>query len=121
MLLYVFLGYKRSKDILHAYTPIAQEPAKAWMMYNPLLDFFYALFPWYMLRSLDIPRGKKILICTSMSFGVLAGLCGITRAVFFMTWKLGGKLDNLLTVVLYTWEKGIFFVALSIPVLLPPF
>lgn len=36
-----------------------------------LVDIFYASFPWYLIRGLNMPKREKILIGTSMSFGYM--------------------------------------------------
>ncbi|KAI1772200.1 hypothetical protein F4818DRAFT_454079 [Hypoxylon cercidicola] len=46
-----------------------------------LVDFFFAVFPWFLLWKLRMNRQEKILILTSMSFGVIAGACGIKRSL----------------------------------------
>lgn len=36
-----------------------------------LTDFWYAVFPWYMLRGIQMPQREKLLIQISLSLGVL--------------------------------------------------
>lgn len=45
------------------------------------LDFWYAGFPWYLVRRLNMSRRDKVVISASMSLGVIAGGCGVKRAM----------------------------------------
>jgi hypothetical protein len=35
------------------------------------MDFFLALFPWFVLWNLNIKRKERITICVSLSLGIM--------------------------------------------------
>ncbi|KAI9694028.1 MAG: hypothetical protein M1822_003299 [Bathelium mastoideum] len=47
--------------------------------WSAAMDFFLALFPWYILRNLNMKRKERIVICSSLSLGIFAGICGVIR------------------------------------------
>ncbi|KAF2237518.1 hypothetical protein EV356DRAFT_529846 [Viridothelium virens] len=47
--------------------------------WSAAMDFFLALFPWYVLRNLNMKRRERITICASLSLGIFAGTCGVIR------------------------------------------
>lgn len=40
-------------------------------MYNIIMDFVFASFPWLITRSLNINRVEKIGLCAAMSLGMV--------------------------------------------------
>lgn len=47
--------------------------------WSAAMDFFLAIFPWFVLWDLNMKRREKITVCLSLSLGVFAGVCGIIR------------------------------------------
>lgn len=43
------------------------------------MDFFLAIFPWFVLWELNMKRREKITVCLSLSLGIFAGVCGVIR------------------------------------------
>jgi hypothetical protein len=44
-------------------------------------DIIYAGLPWIALWNLQMNKNTKIVICSAMSLGFFAGICGIVRAI----------------------------------------
>ncbi|KAK7427020.1 hypothetical protein QQZ08_006447 [Neonectria magnoliae] len=85
-----------------------------------VVDFFFAIFPWIFIWGLNMKYKEKITIAGSMSFGVIAGVCGIVRTYEVAT----GFTENytLDTVPLIIWsaaEMAITLVCVGIPILRP--
>ncbi|KAK2039925.1 hypothetical protein LZ31DRAFT_558360 [Colletotrichum somersetense] len=91
--------------------------AGAWSV---VVDFWYALTPWAVLWKIQMPKREKLLINISMSLGVIAGACGIKRAL---------ELHNLAspnftkdTVQLIIWhacELAVTMICIGVPVCRP--
>lgn len=47
--------------------------------WSAAMDFFLAIFPWFVLWDLNMKRREKITVCVSLSLGVFAGVCGVIR------------------------------------------
>lgn len=43
----------------------------AQLVYNIIMDFVFAAFPWWITRSLEMRRVEKIGLCVTMSLGML--------------------------------------------------
>ncbi|KAF4978073.1 hypothetical protein FZEAL_5499 [Fusarium zealandicum] len=83
-------------------------------------DFFFAIFPWIFIWSLNMKYKEKITIAGSMSFGIIAGVCGIVRTYEVAT----GFTENytLDTVPLIIWsaaEMAVTLMCIGIPILRP--
>ncbi|KAJ5887854.1 hypothetical protein N7495_007895 [Penicillium taxi] len=48
-------------------------------VWSALMDFVLAIFPWVALWKINMKPKEKISICTSLSLGIFAGICGIIR------------------------------------------
>ncbi|OHW92146.1 hypothetical protein CSPAE12_09156 [Colletotrichum incanum] len=86
--------------------------AGAWSV---VVDFWYAITPWALLWNVQMPRREKLLINVSMSLGVIAGACGIKRAL---------ELKNLASMNFTIWhacELAVTMVCIGIPVCRPLF
>ncbi|CAM1502522.1 Fc.00g045060.m01.CDS01 [Cosmosporella sp. VM-42] len=84
------------------------------------VDFFFAIFPWVFIWGLNMKRKEKITIAGSMSFGVVAGVCGIVRTVEVATGFTANYTED--TVGLIIWsaaEMAVTLVCVGIPVLRP--
>ncbi|KAI1841433.1 hypothetical protein JX266_012362 [Neoarthrinium moseri] len=51
------------------------------VLYSSLMDFTLALFPWKILWHTDMKNREKVGLGIAMSFGVLAGIIAVKRAV----------------------------------------
>ncbi|KAF2848625.1 hypothetical protein T440DRAFT_480693 [Plenodomus tracheiphilus IPT5] len=49
--------------------------------YGTFLDFFLAALPWFFFNGLQIRTKEKLILCISLSPGILAGACGIMRLI----------------------------------------
>lgn len=47
--------------------------------WSAAMDFFLAIFPWFVLWELNMKKKEKITVCLSLSLGVFAGVCGVIR------------------------------------------
>lgn len=47
--------------------------------WSAAMDFFLAIFPWFVLWDLNMKRREKITVCVSLSLGIFAGVCGVIR------------------------------------------
>lgn len=47
--------------------------------WSAAMDFFLAIFPWFVLWDLNMKKREKITVCVSLSLGVFAGVCGVIR------------------------------------------
>ncbi|KAK4208301.1 hypothetical protein QBC37DRAFT_379248 [Rhypophila decipiens] len=48
-----------------------------------IIDFFLAVFPWFMLWKINMKRSKKLVICISLNLGVIAGALAIEHVIVF--------------------------------------
>lgn len=89
--------------------------------YTAAMDFWLAIFPWTVLWTLNMRRKERLTVSFGLSLGVLAGICGIIRAVELN--GLSAKADYLYaTVPLILWGSTELLVCLlcaTIPVLRP--
>ncbi|KAH9206630.1 hypothetical protein DL95DRAFT_486690, partial [Leptodontidium sp. 2 PMI_412] len=53
--------------------------AKVFCGWAAAMDFFLALLPWIILWKINMKQKEKITVCTSLSLGVIAGVCGVIR------------------------------------------
>ncbi|PQE13980.1 hypothetical protein CJF30_00006767 [Rutstroemia sp. NJR-2017a BBW] len=85
--------------------------------YTALMDFVLALFPWYFLAPVQLRKKERMTVCFGLSLGVLAGICGIVRAI-----ELGalGTADYTLPLILWgSTELLVSIACATIPVLRP--
>ncbi|ERT02453.1 uncharacterized protein SPSK_05290 [Sporothrix schenckii 1099-18] len=89
-------------------------------VWSSACDFFFAAFPWLFIWSLRMQRREKIMLASSMSLGIIAGICGIIRTVVLARLNV---LNYTLTFVTYfAWagaEIAVSMVCLAIPTLRP--
>ncbi|KAL0932072.1 uncharacterized protein CTRU02_213025 [Colletotrichum truncatum] len=93
--------------------------AGAWSV---VVDFWYAITPWALLWNVQMAKREKLLINISMSLGVIAGACGIQRALELK--NLGSTNFTRDTVGLIVWhaaELAVTMVCIGIPVCRPLF
>ncbi|KAM7182878.1 hypothetical protein V8F33_013951 [Rhypophila sp. PSN 637] len=85
-----------------------------------IIDFFLTVFPWLMLWKINMKRSKKLVICISLSLGVIAGALAIERVIVF--YEFTGAEDQDMPPWVYFWgllELAISFICVCIPALLP--
>ncbi|TVY55497.1 Satratoxin biosynthesis SC1 cluster protein 4 [Lachnellula cervina] len=63
-------------QVCHMNLALVAEILCSW---SAAMDFFLAIYPWYVLWSVNIKRKERITICISLSLGVFAGICGVIR------------------------------------------
>ncbi|ETS73764.1 hypothetical protein PFICI_14710 [Pestalotiopsis fici W106-1] len=88
--------------------------------WSVIVDFFYAAFPWWLLWNLNMPRREKMIIGISMSLGVLAGACGIKRAIELKNLGSPNYLKDVVGIII--WHAAEFcttLVCVGIPVCRP--
>ncbi|KAF2656270.1 hypothetical protein K491DRAFT_597197 [Lophiostoma macrostomum CBS 122681] len=67
-------------------------------VYNVIMDFVFALFPWILTWKLDIRKSEKIALCITMSLGMVIAIVTAIR----ISWKdEGNKRDPY-----YYWRNG---------------
>ncbi|KAF5007139.1 hypothetical protein FDECE_6525 [Fusarium decemcellulare] len=85
-----------------------------------IVDFFYAIFPWLFIWSLQMNTREKIVILASLSLGVIAGACGIKRTIEVPALSSANYLKD--TVGLIVWsaaEIAVTMICIGIPVCRP--
>ncbi|EFQ35169.1 hypothetical protein CGRA01v4_01313 [Colletotrichum graminicola] len=56
-------------------------------VYNIIMDFVFASFPWFITRSLEMKRAEKIGLCITMSLGMIVAIVSAIR----VSWKDSGN------------------------------
>ncbi|KAM7184539.1 hypothetical protein V8F20_012185 [Naviculisporaceae sp. PSN 640] len=93
------------------------KPGYPYFIWTVVLDFVFALFPWYMFHNVHMKRSKKLLICCSLSLGLIAAGCGIVKVYIFFT--LVNRIDAMYLHIFQTVERGVLYICISVPALLP--
>ncbi|KAM0274449.1 hypothetical protein ACHAQH_007823 [Verticillium albo-atrum] len=108
-------------------------PGKCWDVKNPgiinivsssysaVTDFVLAFLPWRVIWGLHMNRAEKISVSVAMSFGVIAGVTGIMKAVQSVT-TMNPMDKKFLSNILLFWvfslaEPSSTIIAASVPVL----
>ncbi|KAH8660605.1 hypothetical protein BX600DRAFT_438816 [Xylariales sp. PMI_506] len=68
-------------------------------VYNVLMDFIFATFPWLITRKLDMRRAEKIGLCVAMSLGLVVAIETTVR----ISWKDDGNTRD----PYYIWRNGV--------------
>ncbi|OHE98691.1 hypothetical protein CORC01_05957 [Colletotrichum orchidophilum] len=93
--------------------------AGAWSV---VVDFWYAITPWALLWNVQIPKREKLLINVSMSLGVIAGACGILRALELKNLNsVNFTKDTVGLIIWHAAELAVTLVCIGIPVCRPLF
>ncbi|KAL2884439.1 hypothetical protein SGCOL_000386 [Colletotrichum sp. CLE4] len=93
--------------------------AGAWSV---VVDFWYAITPWALLWNVQMPKREKVLINMSMSLGVIAGACGILRALELKNLSsVNFTKDTVALIVWHAAELAVTLVCIGIPVCRPLF
>ncbi|KAI5458778.1 hypothetical protein BGZ63DRAFT_362750 [Mariannaea sp. PMI_226] len=85
-----------------------------------VVDFFFAIFPWIFIWGLNMKYKEKITIAGSMSFGIIAGVCGVVRTYEVATGFTANYTQD--TVPLIIWsaaEMAVTLMCIGIPILRP--
>ncbi|KAL7942899.1 hypothetical protein V8C42DRAFT_141823 [Trichoderma barbatum] len=91
--------------------------AGAWSV---VVDFWYAAFPWYLLWNIQMPKREKRIIAASLSLGIIAGACGIQRAIQLKYLGSPNYLKDVVGIII--WHAAEFcstMVCIGIPVCRP--
>ncbi|KAL6880043.1 hypothetical protein HDV57DRAFT_104172 [Trichoderma longibrachiatum] len=91
--------------------------AGAWSV---TVDFWYAVFPWYLLWNIQMPKREKRVIATSLSLGIIAGACGIERALQLKYLGSPNYIKDVVGIII--WHAAEFcstMVCIGIPVCRP--
>ncbi|CRK39432.1 hypothetical protein BN1708_001649, partial [Verticillium longisporum] len=84
------------------------------------VDLFFAIFPWIFIRRLEIKRREKDIVGISLSFGILAAICGIVRTINLP--GLGSENYTGDTVALVVWcaaEMAVTLVCIAVLSIIP--
>ncbi|KAM7198572.1 hypothetical protein V8F20_006102 [Naviculisporaceae sp. PSN 640] len=89
--------------------------------FTVFLNFFLAMFPWYMFRRVQMKPSKKTTICLCLGLaGVLGGIACLVRNIKSIT--VQNDDNHLVDVQIWTcWEIGVTILAVCIPTLRPLF
>ncbi|ETS77933.1 hypothetical protein PFICI_09995 [Pestalotiopsis fici W106-1] len=89
-------------------------------VWSSICDFFFAIFPWLFLWSLQMPQKEKIMLASGMSLGVIAGACGIVRTIVLARLNVMDYTINF--VPYFAWagaEIAVSMICIGIPTLRP--
>ncbi|KAK1561543.1 uncharacterized protein LY79DRAFT_708549 [Colletotrichum navitas] len=91
--------------------------AGAWSV---VVDFWYAVTPWAVLWNVQMPKREKMLINISMSLGVIAGACGIKRALELHNLaSMNFTKDTVQLIIWHACELAVTMICIGIPVCRP--
>ncbi|KAI0133559.1 hypothetical protein BJ170DRAFT_166117 [Xylariales sp. AK1849] len=68
-------------------------------VYNIIMDFIFASYPWLITRSLEMRRAEKIGLCVTLSLGMIVAIVSAIR----ISWKDDGNSHD----EYYIWRNGI--------------
>ncbi|KAB8073589.1 hypothetical protein BDV29DRAFT_201746 [Aspergillus leporis] len=104
-------------------TVVAVTPFSVWLgSWCAVVDFYFAILPWIFIWELNMKFKEKMTIAISLSFGFIAGICGIIRTI-----ELGGLSSANYTedtVPLIIWsavELAVTLICVGIPTVRPLF
>ncbi|GAP84920.1 putative integral membrane protein [Rosellinia necatrix] len=87
-------------------------------VYSALVDFIFAIVPWFLVKDLNMKRTEKLGVAIAMSFGAIAGITAVVRTIFLPALASPNFSTKATTLVIwYTAEAATTIVAASIPVL----
>ncbi|KAH7631609.1 hypothetical protein B0T09DRAFT_105860 [Sordaria sp. MPI-SDFR-AT-0083] len=113
--------YTYDRRIPGGYCPIDTRPTSYILCASTVVvDLFFALFPWKIIWSLQMPTQEKITIGCSMSLGLIAAAAGIKRSTEVEGLYTKEYLRD--TVGLIVWsaaEMGVTLICIGIPVCRP--
>ncbi|KAI1855683.1 hypothetical protein JX265_006087 [Neoarthrinium moseri] len=68
-------------------------------VYNVIMDFIFASFPWLITRSLEMRKVEKIGLCVTLSLGMVVAIVSAVR----ISWKDDGNERD----PYYIWRNGV--------------
>lgn len=57
------------------------------LVYNIIMDFFFATLPWFITRHLEMRKVEKIGLCITLSLGMIVAIVAAVR----VSWKDDGN------------------------------
>ncbi|KAI3331993.1 hypothetical protein HD806DRAFT_478994 [Xylariaceae sp. AK1471] len=86
--------------------------------YSSLVDFAFAIVPWFLVKDLNMKKAEKLGVAIAMSFGALSGITAVIRTVFLPSLSSPNFSTQATTLVIwYVAEPATTIIAASIPVL----
>ncbi|KAJ2990454.1 hypothetical protein NUW58_g2940 [Xylaria curta] len=86
--------------------------------YSAFVDFIFAIIPWFLVKDLNMKKAEKLGVAIAMSFGAIAGITAVIRAIFLPYLASPDFSTKATTLVIwYTAEADTTIIAASIPVL----
>ncbi|KAH7191822.1 uncharacterized protein B0J16DRAFT_50431 [Fusarium flagelliforme] len=83
-------------------------------------DFFFAIFPWFVIWELNMKRKEKITVACGLSLGIFAGICGIVRTVALDSLNANEFIYDTVDMLIWSaTESTATIMCSSIPVLRP--
>ncbi|KAG9253968.1 uncharacterized protein F5Z01DRAFT_687388 [Emericellopsis atlantica] len=83
-------------------------------------DFFFAIFPAIVIWGLNMKKKKKIIIASSMSLGVLAGVAGIIRTYEVAVGFTANYTEDTVSLIIWSAvEMCVTMICIGIPILRP--
>ncbi|KAI0408935.1 hypothetical protein F4802DRAFT_593791 [Xylaria palmicola] len=87
-------------------------------VYSALVDFTFAIVPWFLVKDLNMKKAEKLGVAIAMSFGAVAGITAVVRSIFLPYLASPNFSTKATTLVIwYTAEADTTIIAASIPVL----
>ncbi|KAM5364981.1 hypothetical protein ACJZ2D_011241 [Fusarium nematophilum] len=85
-----------------------------------LIDFFFAVFPWFFMWNLHMNQREKPIILASMSLGIIAGCFGLRRGSEIPRLRAQNYLKNFVGIIIWgAAEMAVTMVCIGIPNLPP--
>ncbi|KAH6647736.1 hypothetical protein BKA67DRAFT_539582 [Truncatella angustata] len=114
-------AYLFDKTIQGGYCAIDSTPVSMLLcILCVLVDFFFALFPWLFIWSLQMNKREKLVILASMSLGVIAGACGIKRTMEVPELSSPNYLKDTVGLIVWsTAEIAVTMICIGIPICRP--
>ncbi|KAI0206270.1 hypothetical protein F4808DRAFT_112914 [Astrocystis sublimbata] len=86
--------------------------------YSAIVDFAFAIIPWFLVKDLNMKRAEKLGVAIAMSFGAIAGITAVIRTAFLPSLASPNFSTQGTTLVIwYVAEADTTIIAASIPVL----
>ncbi|KAH8653716.1 hypothetical protein BX600DRAFT_526921 [Xylariales sp. PMI_506] len=118
MILKIFVDFAKYCDVAADQNPwrmsgfcinyaLAQNVKTAGNIYNIIMDFVLALFPWMVIWKLRMNKLEKIGLCLTMSLGIVIAIIAAVRTVYEKNPALSAYNDW------YFWNQGLSMVWFS--------
>ncbi|SPO00301.1 related to integral membrane protein pth11 [Cephalotrichum gorgonifer] len=115
------LNFVYDRTIPGGSCPIDTRPTSYILCVSTIIcDFFYALFPWVIIKDLQMHRREKYTIAASFSLGLIAAAAGIKRTTEVEGLYTSNYLkDSVGLIVWSSAEMAITLICIGIPVCRP--